>query len=268
MADLRVIVAGASGRMGRMLVRAVSETEGMELAGATERVGSPLVGTDAGTLAGVGALGVQVCDDLECCAEADVLIDFTVPAATLANAEFVARKGLAMVIGTTGFEPQELERLRQLLAGAPVVMAANYSVGVNLALNLIRQAASVLGDDYDAEIFEAHHRHKVDAPSGTALAMGTALAAGRNVNLDDVAVRTRDGITGERKPGSIGFAVVRGGNIVGEHKAMFIADEERIEINHIASDRMVFAKGAVRAARWLKDRQPGWYDMRDVLGLA
>lgn len=268
MADLRIIVAGASGRMGRMLVRAVSETEGVELVGATERTGSPLVGTDAGNLAGAGALGVQVCDDLACCAEADVLIDFTVPEATLANAEFVASQGMAMVIGTTGFAPMELERLRQLLADTPVVMAANYSVGVNLALNLIHQAASILGEDYDAEIFEAHHRHKVDAPSGTALAMGHALADGRGVRLDDVAVRSRDGITGERKPGSIGFSVVRGGNIVGEHKAMFIADEERIEINHIASDRMVFAKGAVRAARWLKGQGPGWYDMRDVLGLA
>jgi len=268
MADLRVIVAGASGRMGRMLVRAVSEWEGVQLVGATERTGSPLVGTDAGTLAGIGALGVNICDELSCCAEADALIDFTAPAATLANAEFVAAHGMRMVIGTTGFEPEALESLRYTLSDTPVVKAANYSVGVNLALNLIEQAAAVLGNDYDAEIFEAHHKHKVDAPSGTALAMGEALASGRDVSLDDVAVRSRDGITGAREAGSIGFSVVRGGNIVGEHKAMFIADEERIEINHIASDRMVFAKGAVRAAVWLKDQQPGWFDMQDVLGLS
>jgi len=268
MADLRAIVAGASGRMGRMLVRAVSEWEGATLVGATERAGSPLVGTDVGTLAGIGALGLEVSDDLTSCGQADVIIDFTAPAATLANAEYAAAQGIGMVIGTTGFEPADLERLRYTLSETPVVMAANYSVGVNLALNLIRQAATVLGNDYDAEIFEAHHKHKVDAPSGTALAMGQALAAGRDVNLDDVSVRVRDGITGAREEGSIGFSVVRGGNIVGEHKAMFIADEELIEINHVASDRMVFAKGAVRAAAWLRSQPSGWYDMQDVLGLS
>ncbi len=268
MADLRVIVAGASGRMGRMLVRAISETDATQLVGATERTGSPLVGTDAGTLAWIGALGVNISDELDCCEAADILIDFTAPAATLANAEFVASHDMGIVIGTTGFESAELEHLQQILKNTPVVMAANYSVGVNLALNLIRQAASILGDDYDAEIFEAHHRHKVDAPSGTALAMGQALAAGRNVNLDDVAVRSRDGITGAREAGSVGFSVVRGGNIVGEHKAMFIADEERIEINHIASDRMVFAKGAVRAGIWLQGQSSGWFNMHDVLGLS
>ncbi|MDX8407873.1 MAG: 4-hydroxy-tetrahydrodipicolinate reductase, partial [Mariprofundaceae bacterium] len=241
---------------------------GAQLVGATERAGSPLVGSDAGSLAGIGALGVNICDELSCCAEADVLIDFTAPVATLSNAEFVAAKGMSMVIGTTGFEPIELDRLQHVLRSTAVVMAANYSVGVNLALNLIRQAASVLGNDYDAEIFEAHHKHKVDAPSGTALAMGQALATGRGVKLNEVAVRSRDGITGAREEGSIGFSVVRGGNIVGEHKAMFIADEERIEINHIAADRMVFAKGAVRAAAWLKDQQSGWFDMQDVLGLS
>jgi len=268
MADLRIIVAGASGRMGRMLVRAVSEWEGAQLVGATERAGSPLVGTDVGMLAAIGALGVEVTDDLSSCGQADVLIDFTAPSATQANAEYVAAHGMAMVIGTTGFEAEGLALLKKTLAGSPVVMAANYSVGVNLALNLIKQAAAVLGNDYDAEIFEAHHKHKVDAPSGTALAMGHALAAGRNVNLDDVSVRVRDGITGAREEGSIGFSVVRGGNIVGEHKAMFIADEERIEINHVASDRMVFAKGAVRAAAWLRTQSSGWYDMQDVLGLS
>jgi 4-hydroxy-tetrahydrodipicolinate reductase len=264
---MRVIVVGASGRMGRMLVRAVAEAEGAELVGATERPGSGWIGQDAGTLAGVAEIGVAVSDDPGACAEADVIIDFTAPQATLAHASLAAEKGMRMVIGTTGFEPGMLAELRKTLAGVPVVMAANYSVGVNLSLELIRRAAAVLGPDYDAEIFEAHHRHKVDAPSGTALAMGRALADGRGVDLDDVAVYARQGITGPRQPGSIGFVVVRGGNIVGEHKAMFIADEERVEINHVASDRMVFARGAVRAATWLKDQSPGWYDMRDVLNL-
>ena len=264
---MRIIVAGASGRMGRMLIRAVCEAEGVELAGATERPGSGWIGQDAGILAGLSELGAAVTDDLATCPKADAVIDFTAPQATLSHAAIATRRGMRMVIGTTGFEPAMLDTLRKTLDGAPVVMAANYSVGVTLALELIRRAAAVLDPDYDAEILEAHHRHKVDAPSGTALAMGRALADGRGVNLDDKAVYARQGITGPREPGSIGFSVVRGGNIVGEHKAMFIADEERVEINHIASDRMVFARGAVRAAAWLTGQGPGWYDMRDVLGL-
>jgi len=264
---MRVIVVGASGRMGRMLVRAISEAEGAELVGATERPGSGWIGQDVGTLAGLSGLGVTVVNALDACPEADVIIDFTAPQATLAHAAFAAGKGMRMVIGTTGFEPEMLAELKKTLAGVPVVMAANYSVGVTLALELIRQAAAVLGEDYDAEIFEAHHKHKVDAPSGTALAMGRALADGRGVDLDDAAVYARQGITGPRQPGSIGFSVIRAGNIVGEHSAKFVSDEERVEINHIASDRMVFARGAVRAAGWLMDQKPGWYDMRDVLGL-
>lgn len=267
MSDMRIVIVGASGRMGRMLVRAVSDARGVTLAGATERSGSPFVGRDAGELAGVERLGVKIVDDIQACREADVIIDFTAPAATLAHAAFATEHGMGMVIGTTGFEPARLDELREILSRSPVVMAANYSVGVNLALSLIERAAEVLGDDYDAEIFEAHHKHKVDAPSGTALAMGRALAAGRCVKLEETAVYSREGITGARKPGSIGFSVVRGGNIVGEHQAMFIADEERVEINHVASDRMVFAKGAVRAASWLMSKDAGWYDMQDVLNL-
>jgi len=267
MKQIRVIVVGASGRMGRMLVRAVTESRYGVLAGATERPGSEFIGRDAGELAGVETLAVRIVDDINACADADVLIDFTAPAATLKHAAFVAGRGMGMVIGTTGFDAGQMQLLRDTLSGSPVVMAANYSVGVNLALSLIERAAQVLGDDYDAEIFEAHHKHKVDAPSGTALAMGKALAAGRGVALDDVAVLSREGITGVRKAGSIGFSVVRGGNIVGEHRAMFIADEERIEIHHNASDRMVFARGAVRAASWLSEQSTGWYDMQDVLGL-
>jgi len=267
MSECRIIVAGASGRMGRMLIRAVHEAEGARLVGATEHPDNSFVGNDAGELAGVGALGVAIAADVGTCAEADVLIDFTSPVATLANAEFVAEHGMSMVIGTTGFSADQLAELKNRLSDSAAVMAANYSVGVNLALNLIRQAAAVLGEDYDAEIFEAHHRHKVDAPSGTALAMGQALAAGRGVDLEQVAVYSREGITGERQSGAIGFSVVRGGNIVGEHKAMFIANEERIEINHTASDRMVFSRGAVRAAGWLLGQPAGLYDMQDVLGL-
>jgi len=196
-----------------------------------------------------------------------VLIDFTAPEACLTHAAFVAEHDMRMVIGTTGFENTQLDRLHDILNATAVVMAANYSVGVNLALSLIQQAAHVLATDYDAEIYEAHHKHKVDAPSGTALAMGRALADGRGVSLDDVAVYSREGITGARKEGNIGFSVARGGNIVGDHKAMFIGDEERIEISHFAQDRMVFAKGAVRSAIWAMEQQHGWYDMQDVLEL-
>lgn len=264
---IRVIIAGASGRMGRMLVKAVDMCDNTELVGATEHTHSPLLGTDAGNLAGIGALGVNVVDELCKCEDADVLIDFTAPSACLNHAQFVADKNMNMVIGTTGFENQDIEKLQQILNNRSVVMAANYSVGVNLALSLIQQAAKVLGADYDAEIYEAHHKHKVDAPSGTALAMGRALAEGRQVKFDDVATYAREGLTGEREEGAIGFSVARGGNIVGDHKAMFIADEERIEISHMAQDRMVFAKGAVRAAIWTVEQNHGWYDMQDVLQL-
>ncbi|MDQ6967318.1 MAG: 4-hydroxy-tetrahydrodipicolinate reductase [Mariprofundaceae bacterium] len=267
MRKLKVIVVGASGRMGRMLVRAVTEASFSTLVGATERPGSNLIGRDTGELAGIETLAVRLVDAIQDCPEADVVIDFSAPAATLKHAEFVAQHHMTMVIGTTGFDTEQLQQLHAVLSSSAVVMAANYSVGVNLTLNLIEKAAQVLGNEYDAEIFEAHHKHKVDAPSGTALAMGKALATGRGVVLDDVAVLSRQGITGARQPGSIGFSVMRGGNIVGEHQTMFIADEERIEINHIAADRMVFAKGAVRAAGWLADQANGWYDMQDVLGL-
>lgn len=265
---MQVIVTGASGRMGRMLVRAVAESEDAELVGATERPGSGFVGGDAGKVAGIGALGITLVDDVATLPQADVLIDFTAPEALMAHAEFVAKRGMRMVIGTTGFSVKQLQDLRNVLLECPTVMAANYSVGVNLALQLIRQAAQVLGPEYDAEIFEAHHKHKVDAPSGTALAMGRTLAWGRGVDFDKVAVFSREGITGERETGSIGFSVVRAGNLVGEHKAMFVSDEERIEIGHIAADRMVFAKGAMRAAHWLMDQRAGWYGMEHVLGLS
>jgi len=264
---MRVIVTGASGRMGRMLVQAVTQFEDAELAGATERHGSGFIGGDAGKAAGIGALGVTLSDDISTMPVADVLIDFTEPVACLEHARFVAERGMRMVIGTTGHSGEQVQTLRDTLADNPVVMAANFSIGVNLALQLVRKAAQVLGPEYDAEIFEAHHRHKVDAPSGTALAMGRSLARGRGVDFDKAAVFSREGIIGERAPGSIGFSVVRAGNIVGEHRAMFVSDEERIEIGHAAMDRMVFAKGAMRAAGWLMGQPPGWYGMDDVLGL-
>jgi len=264
---MQVVVTGASGRMGRMLVRAIAESEEAELVGATERTGSGFVGGDVGNVAGIGALGITLVDDISSLPQADVLVDFTAPEASMEHAEFVAERGMRMVIGTTGHSVNQLQDLRNTLIECPTVIAANYSVGVNLALQLIRQAAQVLGPEYDAEIFEAHHKHKVDAPSGTALAMGRTLAWGRGVDFEKVAVFSREGITGEREAGAIGFSVVRAGNIVGEHKTMFISDEERIEIGHIASDRMVFAKGAVRAAHWLMDQRAGWYGMEHVLGL-
>ncbi len=263
---MRVIVTGASGRMGRMLVRAVADSPKAELVGASERPGSSFVGGDAGKAAGIGALGVTMTDDLFTCPDADVLIDFTTPEASLAHARFVAARGMRMVIGTTGHTTEQLHELKRALHACPVVMAANFSVGVNLMLQLVRQAAHVLGVEYDAEVFEAHHRHKVDAPSGTALAIGRAIASGRGLDFDKAAVYSRTGMTGERTVGSIGFAVVRAGQIVGEHRSMFISDEERIEIGHMAMDRMVFAKGAVRAACWLLKQPAGWYGMDDVLG--
>lgn len=264
---MRVIVAGSSGRMGQMLVRAASETEGVTLVGATEQAGSSQFGRDAGEVAGIGTSGVPIVTEASQLAPADVLIDFTAPSATLEHAALAAERGMRMVIGTTGFTDAQLEQLHNTLAASPTVMASNYSVGVNLALQLIREAAGVLGDDYDVEITEAHHRYKVDAPSGTALSIGKSVAEGRGIDFDKASVYTRQGLTGERRSGSIGFSVIRAGNIVGEHNAMFASPEERLEIRHVASDRMAFARGAVRAAVWLMDQPAGWYSMQDVLNL-
>lgn len=266
---MKTMITGAAGRMGTMLIRAVHADEGAVLTAAIERAGSSCIGENIGAISGVGCDSpVLLQDSLDAHAEVDVLIDFSAPEATLAHATFASEHGIPMVIGTTGFSADQLVELKLRLKDTSVVMAANYSVGVNLALTLIEQAARVLrAESYDAELFEAHHRHKVDAPSGTALAMGHALASGRDVSLDDVAVYSREGITGARDEGSIGFSVMRAGNIVGDHKAMFVSDEERIEINHFATDRIVFAKGAVRAAKWLMGRPSGWYDMQDVLGI-
>ncbi|RMH52091.1 MAG: 4-hydroxy-tetrahydrodipicolinate reductase [Zetaproteobacteria bacterium] len=252
--------------MGRMVVRAVLGDDAALLVAAGERPGSPCLGADAGTLIGRDACGVALRPELDPSSGFDVVIDFTAPQATLAHAAVAADAGSAMVIGTTGFEPAALEALRARLAGVPVLMAPNFSVGVNLALQLVRRTAALLDAEYDAEIVEAHHRHKVDAPSGTALALGRAVADGRGVALDGYGVFTRHGACGTRPPGAIGFAVVRAGGIVGEHSVRFVSDEEEVEIRHVARDRMVFAKGALRAAHWLRGRPPGWYSMADMLG--
>ena len=264
----RIAVMGAAGRMGKTLIEAVQQADGVCLSAAIDRADSSLIGADAGELAALGKLGVTLSGDLSAVLEQfDVLIDFTHPSVTLKNLEICRQSGKAMVIGTTGFSPQE----KQLRADAgkqiPIVFAANFSVGVNLCLKLLDTAARVLGDDVDIEIIEAHHRHKVDAPSGTALRMGEVVASALGRDLQKVAVYGREGQTGARERETIGFATVRAGDVVGDHTVLFAADGERVEITHKASSRMTFAKGAVRSALWLQQRQPGLYDMQDVLGL-
>ncbi len=254
--------------MGRTLVEAVHEAEGADLVGATELPGSPLVGRDAGELAGVGHLGVPVVDDLGSIIDrVDVVIDFTRPAGTLDMLPLCREHGTRVVIGTTGFSDEQKRRIEEAAEDIPIVFAPNMSVGVNLTLKLVELAARVLGDEVDVEIIEAHHRHKVDAPSGTALRLGEVVAEALGRDLASDAVYGREGITGERERKTIGFATVRAGDIVGEHTVMFAGIGERIEITHKASSRMTFARGAVRAARWLDERPAGLYDMQDVLGL-
>ena len=263
-----IAVVGASGRMGRMLVRAVSETPGAWLSGATERPGNPWIGRDIGEAMGGPPLGVIVEDDpLEVFARSQAVLDFTSPEATMQHAELAAQARLVHVIGTTGLERPELERLAAAARHAVIVRAGNMSVGVNLLTVLARRVAAVLGPDYDIEIVEMHHRGKVDAPSGTALMLGEAAAAGRRVNLADAAERGRDGITGARAEGAIGFASLRGGDVVGEHEIIFAGPGERVALKHVATDRMLFARGAIRAALWGQDKGPGQYTMLDVLGL-
>ncbi|PSW18966.1 4-hydroxy-tetrahydrodipicolinate reductase [Photobacterium sanctipauli] len=265
---VRVAIAGAAGRMGRQLLKATYLAEAAEIGAATERPESTLVGADAGELAGVGAVSVLIVDDLaKAVDDFDVLIDFTAPAATLANIEVCQQHGKKVVIGTTGFTDKEREQIDAAAQTMPIVMAPNYSVGVNLVFKLLEKAAKVMGDYCDIEVIEAHHRHKVDAPSGTAIGMGEAIAGAMGNKLSDVAVYAREGITGERSRDEIGFATIRAGDIVGEHTAMFADIGERVEITHKATDRMTFANGAVRAAVWLNGMQPGFYTMHDVLGL-
>ena len=268
MSEIRCAVAGAGGRMGRTLVQAVHEAEGLVLGAATERPGSSLIGADAGELAGVGRLGVAVVADLAgVSGDFDLLIDFTSPAATMAHLALCRADGKGMVIGTTGLDADQRSAIAGAGAEIGIVFAPNMSVGVNLCLKLLDIAARVLGDEVDIEIIEAHHRHKVDAPSGTALRMGEVVAAALGRDLQEVAVYGRQGHTGARERRTIGFETIRAGDVVGEHSVWFAADGERVEIAHKASSRMTFAKGAARAACWLGGRGPGLFDMQDVLGL-
>ncbi|WP_061240990.1 4-hydroxy-tetrahydrodipicolinate reductase [Ectopseudomonas composti] len=265
----RIAVMGAAGRMGKTLIEAVSQAEGAQLSAAIDRADSSLIGADAGELVGLGKVGVALAGDLAAVVDDfDVLIDFTHPSVTLKNLEVCRQAGKAMVIGTTGFTPQEKQQLSEAAKQIPIVFAANFSVGVNLCLKLLDTAARVLGDDVDIEIIEAHHRHKVDAPSGTALRMGEVVADALGRDLRKVAVYGREGQTGARERETIGFATVRAGDVVGDHTVLFAADGERVEITHKASSRMTFAKGAVRSALWLQQRSPALYDMQDVLGLS
>ena len=264
----RIAVMGAAGRMGKTLIEAVQQNPGAGLTAAIDRPDSTLVGADAGELAALGRIGVPLSGDLaKVVDEFDVLIDFTHPSVTLKNLEVCRQAGTAMVIGTTGFSPEEKQLLNEAAKQIPIVFAANYSVGVNLCLKLLDTAARVLGDDVDIEIIEAHHRHKVDAPSGTALRMGEVVADALGRDLQKVAVYGREGQTGARERETIGFATVRAGDVVGDHTVLFAADGERVEITHKASSRMTFAKGAVRSALWLQGREAALYDMQDVLGL-
>ncbi|MEP7083173.1 MAG: 4-hydroxy-tetrahydrodipicolinate reductase [Betaproteobacteria bacterium] len=265
-APLRVAIAGAGGRMGRTLIDAVAAASDMQLGAALEVCGSPLVGQSATQGAG-GASGVRISDDLIVLGGVDVLIDFTRPVGTLAHLEACERAGVAMVIGTTGFSDEEKKRIEEASRRIPVVFAPNMSVGVNVTLHLLEIAARKLAEGYDIEILEMHHRHKVDAPSGTALKMGEVIAAATDRRLDDCAVYAREGVTGERDPSSIGFAVMRGGDCVGEHTVVFAGTGERVEITHRATSRNNFAAGALRAARYVNGREPGLYGMADVLAL-
>ncbi|WP_070962443.1 4-hydroxy-tetrahydrodipicolinate reductase [Vibrio sonorensis] len=265
---VRIAVAGAAGRMGRNLVKATLQNQGAKLGAGSERPESSLVGVDVGELCGEGKIEVALVDDLyKVIEEFDVIIDFTAPVSTLANLELCKQHGKKIVIGTTGFTDEERAAIDEAAKEIPVIMAPNYSVGVNLVFKLLEKAAKVMGDYCDIEVIEAHHRYKVDAPSGTAIGMGEAIADAMGNNLSDVAVYAREGITGERTKDEIGFATIRAGDIIGEHTAMFADIGERVEITHKATDRMTFANGAVKAAVWLNEKPAGFYTMTDVLGL-
>jgi 4-hydroxy-tetrahydrodipicolinate reductase len=268
MDQIRVAVAGAGGRMGRTLVGAVHRADGMLVSAATETSDSGLIGVDAGEVAGIGKLGTAIRPDLdEVLGEFDVLIDFTTPDASMHNLRLCRDARCRTVIGTTGLSPAQREAVSEAAIDIALVYAPNMSVGVNLCFKLLETAAKVMGDDVDIEIIEAHHRHKVDAPSGTALRMGEVIAASVGRNLDEVAVYGRQGHTGPRERSTIGFETIRAGDTVGEHTVWFAADGERVEISHRASNRMTFARGAVRATAWIADKARGQFDMQDVLGL-
>jgi len=265
---VKIVVTGAGGRMGARLVSLVKESSDLQLVGALERKGHPAVGSDAGDVAGCGRTGVVVTDNLAALVErADVLIDFTSPEATLANLRVMAANRKAMVIGTTGLSAGQLAELKETAKSIPCVFSPNMSVGVNVVLKVLAEMARTFGEDYDIEVTEAHHRLKKDAPSGTALKIAQVLADATGRDLDQVAAYGRKGMIGERKRGEIGIQVIRAGDIVGDHTVLFGGPGERIEVTHRAQSRDTFARGALRAARWVVTRPPGLYDMHDVLGL-
>lgn len=265
---MKIGICGCAGRMGRMLMDSVLDTDGCDLSGGSERSGASAIGRDLGTLIGRDPLGLTASDDIAALFEiSDAVIDFTAPAATVAHAALAAERGKILVVGTTGLTPEDERALAAAARRTIIVHAPNYSVGVTLLTALTERAAQILGDDFDIEIFEMHHRHKVDAPSGTALGLGRAAAAGRKVALNQVWCKSRDGHTGARTREEIGFATLRGGDVVGDHSVIFAAEGERVELTHKASSRVVFARGAIRAALWAEGRAPGLYTMRDVLDL-
>ncbi len=268
--DLKVGVVGCTGRMGQMVVTLVTEAEGCTIAGASEYPGHPMVGRDAGEVAGLDRLGVEIlADAAQMIATVDVVVDFTIPEACVEHARLAAQAGAAMVIGTTGLDKEQTAILDAAARHVPVVWAPNMSVGVTLLLALSEQVAGLLGpDDYDAEIVEMHHRHKIDAPSGTALGLGRAVAAGRGVALEDVYKAARDGHTGARPRGEIGFAVLRGGDVVGDHSVIFAGEGEQVVLTHKAGSRRVFGAGAVRALLWTRGQPAGMYSMKNVLGFS
>jgi 4-hydroxy-tetrahydrodipicolinate reductase len=265
---MRIGIVGAAGRMGQMLIREVRGTAGASLGAATERQGSDAVGKDAGELAGVGPVQIKIGADPAALFEAcDAVIDFTAPAASVAHAVLAGAKRKALILGTTGLSAADQAKIGEAAKTAVIVQSTNFSPAVVLHFALVEEAAKRLGPDYDIEIFELHHRHKVDAPSGTALSLGRAAAKGRGLDFDKETIRARDGHTGARPRGPIGFSVARGGSETGEHNVMFLAEGERLEIVHRASSRQIYARGAVRAALWTQGKKPGLYSMRDVLGL-
>jgi len=266
--DMRLVVAGAGGRMGRTLIHAIAITKGVTLAGAAEAAGSAVIGRDAGELAGLGSNGVKVVSDVApLLKDADGLVEFTIPAASLALAELSAAASVVHVMGTTGHSPEGEAMIAKAASRVPIVKSGNMSLGVNLITALVKRVAQTLGEDYDIEIVEMHHNKKIDAPSGTALMFGRAAAEGRGVNLAQRSARGRDGMTGPRAAGDIGFASLRGGTVVGDHSVIFAGPAERIELTHRAEDRMIFARGALHATLWARGKKPGLYSMADVLGL-
>jgi 4-hydroxy-tetrahydrodipicolinate reductase len=269
MSDMRLIVAGAGGRMGRTLIHAIAATDGAILAGAVDAPGSAVIGRDAGELAGLGKNGVTVAADVApLLTQADGLLDFTIPAATLALAELTAKAGIVHVIGTTGLSGEDEKLIGQAAKRTVIVKSGNFSMGVVLLAALTKRVAQTLGEDFDVEVLEMHHNKKIDAPSGTALMLGRAAAQGRGVDLEQRSVRGRDGVTGARCAGDIGFASLRGGSVVGDHTVIFAGLAERVELVHKADDRMIFARGALRAALWARGKAAGLYSMADVLGLS